>query len=70
MKLEILIYISLIIININSKNKDEIYDLVIIGGGLAGLTAAYEANLKSNNTLKIALIEQLSSLIQKELHQE
>lgn len=62
MKLEILIYISLIIININSKNKDEIYDLVIIGGGLAGLTAAYEANLKSNNTLKIALIEQLSSL--------
>lgn len=62
MKLEILIYISLIIININSKNKDEIYDLVIIGGGLAGLTAAYEANLKSNNTLKIALVEQLSSL--------
>ena len=62
MKLEILIYISLIIININSKNKDEIYDLVIIRGGLGGLTAAYEAYLKSNITLKIALIEQLSSL--------
>ena len=62
MKLEIMMSISLIIIIINAENQNEIYDLVIIGSGLAGLTAAYEAYLKSNNTLKIALIEQLSSL--------
>ena len=62
MKLEIMMSISLIIIIINAENQNEIYDLVIIGSGLAGLTAAYEAYLKSNNTLKIALLEQLSSL--------
>ena len=36
---------------------DEKYDIVIVGGGLAGLTAAYESNRKSNNSLNIALIE-------------
>ena len=41
---------------------DEQYDLVIVGGGLAGLTAAYESNLKSNNSLNIALIERLSNI--------
>ena len=41
---------------------DENYDLIIIGGGLAGLTAEYESCLKSNNSLNIALIEQLSNI--------
>ena len=41
---------------------DEQYDLVIVGGGLAGLTAAYESNMKSNNSLNIALIERLSNI--------
>ena len=41
---------------------DEKYDLIIVGGGLAGLTAAYESNMKSNNSLNIALIERLSNI--------
>ena len=41
---------------------DEQYDLVIVGGGLAGLTAAYESNMKSNNSLNIALIERLTNI--------
>lgn len=44
------------------KALDEQYDLIIVGGGLAGLTAAYESNQKSNNSLNIALIETLSDI--------
>ena len=64
MKFQLTSIISLLLI-ISSKNLrklDETFDLVIIGGGLAGLTAAYESNLKSNNNLNILLIEQLSSI--------
>ena len=49
------------ILKIHRKLEDQ-YDLVIIGGGLSGLTAAFESNLRSNNSLKIALIEQLQEI--------
>ena len=58
----LLISLFLIIKSRNLKNSNEKYDLIIIGGGLAGITAAYEADQKSNQKLRIALIEQLSSL--------
>ena len=46
--------------NTNSKiNKN--YDLIIVGAGLSGLTAAYESNKLSNSTLKILLIETSSN---------
>ena len=64
MKFQLVSIISLFLI-ISSKTLrklDEKYDLVIIGGGLAGLTAAYESSLKSNDMLNIALIEQLPSI--------
>ena len=64
MSFQLVSIISLFFI-ISSKNLrklDEKYDLVIIGGGLAWLTAAYESYLKSNDTLNIALIEQLSNI--------
>jgi len=58
-----MLIISIIIIEAkNLRDIYEEYDLVIIGGGLAGLTAAYESYLKTNNSLKILLIEQMSSL--------
>ena len=58
-----ILIISIIVIGTkNLRDLYEEYDLVIIGGGLAGLTAAYESYLKTNNTIKILLIEQLSSL--------
>ena len=49
------------ILKIHRKLEDQ-YDLVIIGGGLSGLTAVFESNLRSNNSLKIALIEQLQEI--------
>ena len=58
----LMISLFLIIKSRNLKNSNEKYDLIIIGGGLAGITAAYEADQKSNQKLRIALIEQLSSL--------
>ena len=64
MKFQLVSIISLFLI-ISSKTLrklDEKYDLVIIGGGLAGLTAAYESSLKSNDTLNKALIEQLPNI--------
>ena len=57
-----IISLFLIISSKNLRKLDEKFDLVIIGGGLAGLTAAYESYLKSNNTLNIAVIEQLSNI--------
>ena len=38
-------------------NKEKYYDLIIVGAGLSGLTAAYEANKLSNNSIKILLLE-------------
>ena len=52
---------KLMILKIHRKLEDQ-YDLVIIGGGLSGLTAAFESNLRSNNSLKIALFEQLQEI--------
>ena len=44
--------------NINNNDKDvNNYDLIIVGAGLSGLTAAYEANKLTNNTLRILLLE-------------
>ena len=44
------------ILKIHRKLEDQ-YDLVIIGGGLSGLTAAFESNLRSilKNSLNWAI---------------
>ena len=44
------------------KNLDDKYELIVVGGGLAGLTAAFESYIKSNNSIKILIIEQLKNL--------
>ena len=45
-------------VDINNNNEDKKnYDLIIVGAGLSGLTAAYEANKLTNNSLKILLLE-------------
>ena len=43
--------------NKNDKSKKNEYDIIIVGAGLAGLTAAYEANKLTNNSLKILVLE-------------
>ena len=51
-------------INIEDKednNYEKYYDLIIVGSGLAGLTAAYETNKIANNSIKILLIETSST---------
>ena len=41
----------------NNEYKENQFDLIIVGAGLSGLTAAYEANRLTNNSLKILLLE-------------
>ena len=43
-------------LNKANYNEDE-YDIIIVGAGLAGLTAAYEANKLTNNSARILLLE-------------
>ena len=56
-----------IITNRRNENKDnnisidKYYDLIIVGAGLSGLTAAFEASKLSNNSLKILLLETSSN---------
>ena len=44
--------------SILSLSKTYDYDIIIVGSGLAGLSAAYEANDISNGSLKICILEQ------------
>lgn len=44
------------------KNLDNSYDLVIIGAGLAGLVAAFEANQTFGGTKSILILEKMSSI--------
>lgn len=40
----------------DSKPADDIYDVLVIGAGISGLTAAYTLKKKAND-LKICIIE-------------
>ena len=39
------------------ENDDEVYDIIVVGAGLAGVTATYESYTKSKGKLKIVLLE-------------
>ena len=39
------------------ENEDEVYDIIVVGAGLAGVTATYESYIKSKGKLKIVLLE-------------
>ena len=39
------------------ENDDEVYDIIVVGAGLAGVTATYESYIKSKGKLKIVLLE-------------
>ena len=45
----------------NKKDNNYDYDLIIVGAGLSGLTAAYEANKLTNNNIKILILEASST---------
>lgn len=44
------------------KTKTKSYDIIIIGGGIAGMYAAYKLYKKYNNGITIKIIEQNSYL--------
>ena len=46
---------------VNKKKSKNHYDLIIVGAGLSGLTAAYESNKLFNNSKRILLIETSSN---------
>ena len=39
------------------ENEEEEYDIIVVGAGLAGVTATYESYIKSKGKLKIVLLE-------------